>query len=126
MKHSLKGALLSGIVFPGLGHLALKHYSRGIIVILTSTIGMVVIVAEAVRIALSILEKIELEGGQISMEAITAAAHQASGFSGNLIMNAGLIILCFSWLFGVIDAYRVGKKVDDHAEQQEELDAKGR
>lgn len=30
MNNSLKGALLSGVVFPGLGQIILKHYKRGI------------------------------------------------------------------------------------------------
>jgi hypothetical protein len=30
MKKSLKGALLSGLVFPGVGQMALKHKARGV------------------------------------------------------------------------------------------------
>ena len=32
MRKSLKGALLSGLVFPGYGQFVLKHYMRGIAV----------------------------------------------------------------------------------------------
>ena len=112
MKNSLKGALLSGLIFPGLGHLALKRYPRGIVLVLTATTSMVVIVVEAIRRAFAILEKIEAEGGQITMETITAAANQVTATSGNLILNAGLIFLVLCWIFGVVDAYQIGKSID--------------
>ena len=35
MKNSMKGALLSGLVFPGLGQIALKRYRRGFALMLT-------------------------------------------------------------------------------------------
>jgi len=37
MNNSLKGALLSGFVFPGLGQVMLKHYKRGAVLILVVT-----------------------------------------------------------------------------------------
>ena len=66
MNNSLKGALLSGLIFPGLGQVALKHYKRGAVIILTVIVSMATVVVKAVQHALTILEKIELEGAQIS------------------------------------------------------------
>ena len=37
MNNSLKGALLSGLVFPGLGQIMLKHYKRGFVLMLAIT-----------------------------------------------------------------------------------------
>ena len=39
MKNSLKGALLSGLVFPGLGQVVLKHYKRGFALMLTVSVS---------------------------------------------------------------------------------------
>jgi len=112
MNNSLKGALLSGLLFPGLGQVFLKHYKRGIALMLTVLVSLLVIVVEAVQKAFTILEKIESEGGTIDMNSISNAATQASTTSGSLIFSFALLLIIFCWLIGVVDAYRIGKKKD--------------
>lgn len=112
MNNSLKGALLSGLVFPGLGQVVLKRYKRGVVIMLAVLVSLTVIVVEAVQRALVILENIELEGGALDMSAITNAATQASTGSGNLIFTLFLLLIVVSWIIGVVDAYRIGRKKD--------------
>lgn len=112
MNESIKGALLSGLVFPGLGQVVLKHYKRGIALIFMVLAGLIVIVVKAVQEALTILEKIESEGGAINMSAISNAATQASAIPNSFIFNLALLLITFCWIFGIIDAYRIGKKKD--------------
>ena len=112
MNNSLKGALLSGLLFPGLGQVFLKHYKRGIALMLTVLVSLLVIVVEAVQKAFTILEKIESEGGTIDMNSISNAATQASTTSGSLIFSFALLLIIFCWIIGVVDAYRIGKKKD--------------
>ncbi len=111
MTQSVKGALLSGLVFPGLGQIIFKKYKRGIALIVTVFVGLLVISVTALQKALAILKKVELEGGAIDMSTITKAASQASDTSSSFIMNIiGLLLVC-CWIFGIIDAYRIGKKI---------------
>jgi uncharacterized membrane protein len=112
MNNSIKGALLSGLVFPGVGQVVLKHYKRGIAFILTTSISLMVIVVKAVPQAFTILEKIEAEGGVISMNTIMGVATQASTPSESLTSKLLLFFLIFCWIFGVVDAYKVGKRKD--------------
>lgn len=112
MSNSLKGALLSGLVFPGLGQVVLKRYKRGVVIMLAVLAGMTVIVVKAVQNALAILEKLEQEGGALDMTAITNAATQASTGSGSLVINLLLLLIIVSWIIGVVDAYRIGRKID--------------
>ncbi len=112
MKNSLKGAFLSGVIFPGLGQIVLKHYKRGAVIMLTVLVSLSIIVAKAVQHALAILEKIESEGGVISMSTISNAATQASATSGSLTFNLVLLLVTLCWIIGVVDAYRIGKKKD--------------
>ncbi len=112
MNNSLKGALLSGAVFPGLGQVILKHYKRGIVLMFTVFASLMVIALKAVQHALTILEKIELEGGVIDIKTITDAATQASSSSDSIIYNLGLLLIVICWIFGIVDAYRIGKKKD--------------
>ena len=112
MNNSLKGALLSGVVFPGLGQIILKHYKRGIALMLTVLASLLVIVVKAVQQALTILEKINSEGGTINMSTISNIATQASTTFDSLIFNFVLLLMIFCWVIGVVDAYIIGKKKD--------------
>ena len=112
MNNSLKGALLSGVVFPGLGQVRLKHYKRGIVLMFTVFASMVVMVLKAVQQAFTILEKIMLEGGVIDIKTITDAATQAISTSDNVMYNLALLLIVVCWIFGIVDAYRIGKKKD--------------
>ena len=112
MNNSLKGAFLSGLVFPGLGQVVLKHYKRGVVIMLTVLVSSSIIVIEAVQKAFTILEKIESEGGTIDMNTISNAATQASTISDSLIFSFALLLIIFCWIIGVVDAFRIGKKKD--------------
>ncbi len=112
MNNSLKGAFLSGLIFPGLGQVVLKHYQRGAVIMLAVLVSLSVVVVQAVQHALAILEKIDLEGGAISMSNISNAATQASTTSSSLMFNLGLLSMFFFWIIGIVDAYRIGRKKD--------------
>lgn len=112
MKQSLRGALFSGLVFPGLGQVILKHHKRGIalmLIVLACVSGIVVI---AVQKAFAILEMIESEGGTLDMGTISNAAAQASTASGSFIVNLLLVAILLCWIIGIVDAYRIGKRKD--------------
>jgi len=111
MNNSLKGALLSGLVFPGLGQVMLKHYKRGAVLMLAITATLAVLI-KAVQQAFTILEKIESESGVIDMSTISSAATQASTTSDSLIFKLLLWLIIFCWVIGVVDAYRIGRKKD--------------
>ena len=106
MKNSIKGALLSGVVFPGLGQVILKHYKSGIALMLIVSVNMLLIIVKAVQHALAILEKIESEGGAIDISTISKAATQASTTSGSLIFKIALLLIILCWIIGVVDACR--------------------
>ena len=112
MKRSLKGALLSGLVFPGLGQIVLKHFVRGAVIMVTVSISMFVIVMKAVQHALVILENIDLAGEAISMSTISKAAAQASTKSDSLVFNLLLLLMILCWIISVVDAYRIGRRKD--------------
>ncbi len=112
MKNSLKGAFWSGLIFPGMGQIVLKHYKRGAVIMFTVLVGMSVFIVKVVQHALDILEKIESQGGAISMSTITNASTQASATSGNLTFNIVLLLVILCWIIGVVDAYRIGKIKD--------------
>ncbi len=112
MSNSLKAALLSGLVFPGIGQVFLKCYRRGVVLMLIVLACLFIIVAKAVQQAFSILKQIELAGGTINVDAILNVATQSSTNSDSIVFNSILLLIIVCWILGVVDAYRIGKKRD--------------
>jgi predicted acyltransferase len=112
MKKSLKGALISGLVIPGMGQIFLKGYKRGAILILMISVGMLIFVLKAVEQAFIILENIESAGGVLDMNAILNAAAVASTSPANSTMNYALSFIFICWLYSIVDAYLLGRRID--------------
>ncbi len=112
MNRSLKGALLSGLVFPGLGQLVLGVKKRGWLLILAVVFCLGVIVVSATQKALAILEILAEEGKPLNIESISEAAVNASTTSGSNIFNVFFLVLVLCWLFSIVDAYRIGARQD--------------
>jgi TM2 domain-containing membrane protein YozV len=111
MKKSIKAALLSALVFPGLGQMYLKRYVRGLIPMVLVLTGLGVLIAQATAGALQVLDKIQLQGGTVDMNAVTnlATASSSHGDSYSSLISLGI---AGCWIFSVIDAYRLGKEKD--------------
>ncbi|MFZ5862250.1 MAG: hypothetical protein ACOYXR_05350 [Nitrospirota bacterium] len=114
MTNATKGALLSALGFPGLGQIALKRYQRGVVWMLASVAGLVLMVATAAREAGRILETIEAEGGVVDQDAMSRAIAQATAWSGNLDLNLLVLAITLCWIYAAVDAYRIGKQQDLH------------
>ena len=67
---------------------------------------------KAVEQALFILETLDLEGGAVSLGAITDAATRASANSWSLGYNIFLLLIIGCWLISIVDAYLLGKRKD--------------
>jgi hypothetical protein len=112
MKNSIKGAVLSGLLFPGLGQVVLGHYKRGIALALSVLVCLLVIVVRALRQALVIVDKIEAEGRVIDMSTISSIASRSSTASDAVIYNFVLLLIMLLWIVAIVDAYRLGRKKD--------------
>jgi hypothetical protein len=108
MKTAIKAALLSALVFPGVGQMYLKRYVRGLIPMVLTLTGLGVWIVQATVGALQELEKMQSQGGFVNLNAVAhrAAASSTSG-DDYFPLLVPMIIGC--WLFSVIDAYRLGK-----------------
>jgi len=117
MKRSIKAALLSGLVFPGIGHLYLKRYIHGTILCMASASAVYYIVSVAVTTALEVVEKIQSEssGAASDMAAITDLVSQQSSGTEQP-MNIVTIVFVVCWVIGIVDSYWQGR-VQEKAEQ---------
>jgi len=108
MKRSSKAALLSGLIFPGVGHMVLKQYLRGSVLMLSALAALSVIVTSVFQRALIIVERIN--SGDISVDtgAIAELASNATSGADSLVESTAVIVLGACWLIGIIDSYRLG------------------
>lgn len=65
-----------------------------------------------VKQALQILDRIVVEGGAIDIGTVSDIAVSTGTTSGNMMINLLLMLLLGCWLFGSVDAYIIGKKID--------------
>ena len=108
MKKSSKAALLSGLIFPGIGHIVLKQYLRGSVLMLFALIALSVIVTRIYQQALAIVDRIN--SGDIPVDTGAIAEMVANSTSGadSFMENIAVVVLGACWLIGIIDSYRLG------------------
>jgi uncharacterized membrane protein YGL010W len=112
MNNALKGALLSGLIFPGLGQIVMKRYKRGTAIVLTVLVSLSIIVVKAVQLARVTLEEIDAAGGLIDMNTVMDAATRAATGTGTLTFNVLFALIVGCWVVGIVDAYLIGRKTD--------------
>jgi hypothetical protein len=108
---STKAVLLSGLVFPGIGHVYLKRYVHGVILSVGAASAAYFIVSVAVSTALEVAEKIQSSGVALDMGAIIDLVSQQSSGSEHST-NIAMIALVTCWVIGIADSYRQGRAQD--------------
>ena len=108
MKRSIKAALISGLVFPGLGHIYLKKYLVGVVLLFVAGVSVYSVSVTAIDTALSVANEIEAGGVAINEDAISRLIEQKPQGSAK-ITNLSLVALTLSWVIGIVDSYRVGR-----------------
>jgi hypothetical protein len=111
MRKSSKAALLSGLVFPGAGHLYLKRYISGAILVCASFTALYLIVANMIERAMQIVEKIER--GEVGLD-ITVIAEMLSRQSVDNQSQLDVVwaVLIIAWIIAIADSYRCGRAQD--------------
>jgi len=111
MKVSYKAALLSTLVFPGIGQLYLKKYWRGLVIIFLFCAGIGYLLWSATLSAINRLDDV-----MVKMQGNTTDLQGLSDILGSKKLNTDpyheavfYFIVCI-WIFAVVDAYRIGRQ----------------
>ena len=110
MNKSMKGALLSALIFPGVGQISIGHKKRGWFIIFVNGVFLYMMISEIIKQTLILAEKIQKSGIALDYGSISNKTSELVSFSDNSSLNILLIFLIFSWVASVIDAYILGKK----------------
>ena len=108
MTRSIKAALLSGLVFPGVGQMILKQYPRGSVLILVTVLALSVIITEAVNQALLIVDRINSGEIPVAAESINELSAMPNSGADDLILSFAGVVVTVVWIFGIVDADRLG------------------
>ncbi len=110
MSRSTTAVVLSALVLPGAGHLYLKQMGRGLALIAVSLTCLWVIVAQAMQQASAVLAQLETDGVVPDADQLADLVSRTSNHSESGSVMMATLALTACWLFGVIDAYRLGKR----------------
>lgn len=116
MRKSITALLLSAFVFPGAGHLFLRSYARGIILLAISVVALVDFMRRAWHEAEIIREQLIDEinnSGAIDFELLVRHAMNAVDHIDRQPFTIATLILLACWLVGILDSYRLGKKMEE-------------
>jgi TM2 domain-containing membrane protein YozV len=109
MKKSIKAALLSGLVFPGVGQVYLGQRRRG-----WSVIVSVTLIFACVFIHITVNAYREIAAAAAKGVAIDIAAIQKSvAASSDFATTAGLVLLVLLWIAAILDACITGQRLED-------------
>lgn len=111
MKPSVKAALLSALIFPGVGQISLGHKKRGWLIIGFIAVIFYFIINEIMNLAYTVIEDMQKKGATMDVENISNATSGLVGFSDNMFLNFLLIVLLVTWVLSIFDAYRLDKKI---------------
>ena len=113
MKHSIKGALLSGLVYPGSGQLILGRIFTGVTLVILTTIGLGILIYRIATRLYRILDQVlpMLAKDELDFSIIIDSMDQSRYSSWNVeLISFVLVLIC--WVCAAVHAYVVGKGID--------------
>ena len=116
MNTSLKAALLSALVFPGMGHFSLKKPIQGVLLSGVAIVCLYFLVTAAVEIAQQI--SLKIQSGEIPLDVAEIGemvSQQVAGRDDNG-GNIPSLLLVICWVVGIVDSFRIGWLRDNSGE----------
>lgn len=110
----MKAALLSGLLIPGAGQVAMKRYGRAAVFLLATLACMGVLIWKVLQQASAASESLLSSGDDIDLSAISDAASSATKAIGGPVTTAAFGLIALLWIAAVTDAYCLGRAKDLH------------
>ena len=110
MKKSTQAALLSALVFPGLGQFLLKKKGLGLLFSGVAVVSLYILLSHAVERAQQIAEKIQTGEIPVDIQAITDSvmAQSASMDSSGVGIATGMLVTV--WVLSIVHSFFVDSK----------------
>ncbi|MEE4243059.1 MAG: hypothetical protein V2I36_16475 [Desulfopila sp.] len=112
MNNAVKGALLSGLVVPGLGQVLFKHYLRGGFFLLVVCGCLAVFSFKLIQLSFAIINTIQKSSNAVSLSSVADIALQAASAMGGSTLGLLFAVILLCWITATLDAYSLGRKID--------------
>ncbi len=120
MKKSIKAALLSGVLGAGAGHLFLKRYRRGAILIFSTLSCLVIIATQAIKQTQVIFDKLPSPNEAPGFDELSVLLTENLNKEDFVLTNVVTMLIMLIWTLAVFDAYKIGKDMEKEKEQEME------
>ena len=110
MTQGMKAALLSALVFPGVGQISVGKKQKGWAILISFLVLLGLLVMRLVQKAQQVLEQMQQQGLTIDVDNISGVTNKVVSFSDNAVLNTLLIIVILIWLVAIVDAYLTADK----------------
>ncbi|MFA9219076.1 MAG: DUF6677 family protein [Sphingomonadaceae bacterium] len=104
---AIRAALLSGLLFPGLGHFALRRPLRGCLFLLPTLLALVFLLRQMLQLAEQLLT--ELNTGQLTLDPLLIMERVHASGIDNPLSNGAALLCLLCWLGAVADALWLGR-----------------
>lgn len=111
MKYSSRALLLSGLAFPGLGQLYLRHWLRGALLALAAATALWLVLSRVLGTAFEVAAAVEQGAVAPDTEAITAAVERRAEDVRTDTRWPSRVLLVL-WLGSMVDGWRLGRERD--------------
>ena len=111
MTRATKAALLSALVFPGLGHLYLKRWVTGVVLAGVAGFALSTIVSIVQRVTREVARQVESGAVGADVYSLTTMVTQQMHGSEQAANVASTALLA-CWLIGIVGAYLQGRLQD--------------
>ena len=109
MSKSLKVALLSAFVFPGVGHFYLKKRISGTFLAGSALASLYFVISTTLESAQEIAEQIQSREGPLEIAAISALLAEQPAGSDAQLFNIASAVFVVAWLVGILGSFRLGR-----------------
>jgi hypothetical protein len=107
MNRSAKAALLSGLVFPGVGQLFLKRPLRAMIFLLPALLASLYFTHIILQPVMAIAA--DIQSGMLALDPLLIHARIEQSRVDTGAMNLAAIVLVAAWLVSTVDAWWLGR-----------------
>jgi hypothetical protein len=109
MKRSIKAALLSALVFPGLGQLMLGKTARALLFLVPCAVAAVYICGQVLDRANAIVAQVQSGELPLDPQLLSERLSAAPGSEGPM-MTVAVVVAVVCWIGSVIDALLSGER----------------
>jgi hypothetical protein len=116
-----RALILSGLVYPGVGQIVLKNYTRGMMWSLIVTLALVALLVDFVRVGVAVIRGCETATSMLDVTMIPQAARSVCGLREAVLLLGILGLVVLLWGCAAVDAYFLGRRIDrkDHPRQDQ-------